>query len=100
MKIKGLRDEDLLYEDVELHIDKIKSKKNTYVLLYRFMKIITFIGGAGITILIGWDKVPENTLQFKRTILILSACITFIAAFEGIFNLSDKALAYDVFYLN
>ena len=97
MKIKGLRDEDLLYEDVELHIDKIKRKKNIYLVFYRIIKMLTFIGGAGITILVGWDKNPPNALLFKHTILIISACITFIAAFEGIFNLKDKALAYDVF---
>jgi hypothetical protein len=92
MKIQQLKESDLLYQDIEKRIDSIKQKKNLYLSLFRTTKIIVFIAGATITILTGWEITSETKSKFNpdNYILVISACITLLAAIEGLFNFRDK----------
>jgi hypothetical protein len=98
MKIQQLKESDLLYQDIEKRIDSIKQKKNLYLSLFRTTKIIVFIAGATITILTGWEITSETKSKFNpdNYILVISACITLLAAIEGLFNFRDKGKSYDV----
>jgi hypothetical protein len=96
MKNPELENDDL-YQEIEERIDAIKSKKNAYTLCYRTARILTFLAGAAITILVGWQGKPEDETGFKNWVLGISTLITFIASIEGLFYLREKAMDYDVF---
>lgn len=104
MKNKDLKGVDILYAEVEYTIDKMKQKQVTYATLYRVSKILTFVAGALITVIVGWDKGAgaQHELDFYfftinsvNAILIISAGISLLAAFEGLLNFKDKSMSYD-----
>lgn len=95
MKIKDLKDSDLFYQDLELRIDSIKSKKNKYIILYRATKIIVFVAGVLITILTGWKMYNNDKFDPDNYVLVISSCVTFLAAIEGLFSFKDKGKSYD-----
>lgn len=97
MKIKELKENDFLYQDIDSRIESIKRKKNLYIVLYRITKIIVFLAGASITILTGWKMATECKINTNNYILVISAFITVSAAIEGLFNFKDKGKSYDVF---
>ena len=97
MKIKELKQSDFLYQDIESRIDSIKKKKNVYIILYRITKVIVFVAGALITILIGWKMTGGCKFNPDNSVLIISACIAVFSAVEGLFNFKDKGKSYDVF---
>lgn len=88
---------DILYKELEDRIDAIKRKKNTYTWCYRSLRILTFAAVALITILTGWQEIPKDTISVKNWILIISTVITLFTALEGLFDLREKAMGYDVF---
>lgn len=83
MKLPSLN--DIVYKDIEKTIDRIKTKKNRYLFLYRATKISVFISGALITILTGIKF--SNHEQF---VLFISVGISLFTAIEGLFNFRDK----------
>ncbi|ACU60991.1 SLATT domain-containing protein [Chitinophaga pinensis] len=95
MKIPELIDKDLLYREIELRIDSIKSKKRVYTVLYRTSKVFTFIAGASITVLTGWKISGGGKADNDNFILVISATIALLAALEGLFNFRDKGRSYD-----
>jgi hypothetical protein len=97
MKIDKLKDHDLLYRDIESRIDKIRKKKNRYIVLHRATKVIVFLAGASITILTGWKMTEGSKFNPDNYILVISAGITVFAAVEGLFNFKDKGKGYDIF---
>lgn len=96
MKIQELKDNDLLYSDIESRIDSIKRKKQIYTVFYRMTKVITFLAGAAITILTGWKISAEVKPDNDNIVLMISASLTMLAALEGLFNFRDKGRSYDV----
>lgn len=103
MKIPALKD-DLLYNDVEEVISRIKRKKNTYLIAYRLTKAVVFLLGASITVVTGWKAAGEPdtsvltkiSAQANNYILVVSAAISLLAALEGLFNFKDKGKSYDI----
>lgn len=96
MKNSELKQKDRLYIDVDFQIDKIKSKKNRYVITYRFSQILVFVLGAVITIIAGWSNANNLPFDSKNGILIISSSVTVMVAIQGLFDLKDKAWSYDI----
>ena len=98
MKIKDLKEQDLLYRDLESRIDSIKSKQRLYNILHKTTRIVVFFAGAAITILTGW-RITNVRCNFNpdNAVLIISTCITLLAALEGLFAFKDKGKSYDIF---
>jgi len=92
-----LKTKDPLYEDIESRIAKIRRKKTRYIVLHRTTKVLVFLAGASITVLTGWKITESSKLNPDNYILVISACITVLAAVEGLFNFKDKGISYDVF---
>lgn len=97
MKNEKLKQTDDLYRDIEARIDSIKNKKNVYLILFRATKVIVFIAGAMITILTGLKIAASCKFEPDNYVLVISACITLLAALEGLFGFKDKGRSYDVF---
>ena len=97
MKIKDLKESDLLYKDIESRIDSIKTKKNTYTILYRTSKVVVFVAGALITILTGWKMYNDSKFNADNYVLVISSCVTLLAAIEGLFAFKEKGKSYDFF---
>jgi len=89
--------DDLLYKDLKSRIDKIRKKKNMYIVLHRTSKVIVFLAGASITILTGWKMTEGSKFYPDNDILVISACIAVFAAVDGLFNFKDKGRSYDFF---
>lgn len=51
MKNKTLFEPDILYKDIEDRIEHIKAKKNLNFTFYRCIRMLVFLGGAGVTVL-------------------------------------------------
>jgi hypothetical protein len=96
MKIKTLKDSDLLYADIENRIDSIKAKKNLYTLFFRFAKVAIFVGGGLITVFTGWKNGDLSSPDLRNAVLIISASISLLAALEGLFALREKGRSYDI----
>jgi len=94
MKVEDI-EKDFVYAAVIQMIKKVKKKKDLYVLCYTSLKILVFIGGTLITVLTGWKGGPSDKV-FTNYVLITSASIALITLVEGLFNLKDKAMGYDL----
>lgn len=90
MKNKTLFETDILYKDIEDRIEHIKAKKNLNFTFYRSVRMLVFLGGAGVTILSGMNISSNETSVTKFWALALSAVVTFLASFEGLFLFKDK----------
>jgi hypothetical protein len=97
MKFDEVEINDLLYKDLKSRIDKIRKKKNRYIVLHRATKVIVFLAGASITILTGWKMTEGRKFDPDNYILVISACIAVFAAVDGLFNFKDKGRSYDFF---
>jgi len=97
MKIKAMKETDALYQDIEQRIDSIKAKKRIYTTFYRLTKVIVFMAGAAITILTGLKIEGRLAFPAENYVLVISACVTLLAAIEGLFRFKDKGRNYDVF---
>lgn len=91
MKIENLKEKDCVYKEVEERIDANKEKKDIYNIFHKSFKILIFVSGASITILSGLEF-PD----YKTYCLVISAGITLLTAIEGLFNLRNKAMSYDL----
>ncbi|WP_294322603.1 SLATT domain-containing protein [uncultured Chryseobacterium sp.] len=97
MKIKALKEADILYRDIEQRIDSIKAKKRVYTVFYRLTKVTVFMAGAAITILTGLKIEGRLDFPTENYVLVISAGVTLLAAIEGLFRFKDKGRSYDVF---
>ena len=84
--------DDIVYQDVEKMIDRIKSKKNRYLILYRTTRVLIFILGAMISILSGTKSKLIEIYCFnpEHFILVISISITMFTAIESLFGFRDK----------
>lgn len=84
--------DDIVYQDVEKMIDRIKTKKNRYLILYRTTRVLIFILGAMITIFSGTKSKLIEIYCFnpEHYILVLSISITVFTAIESLFGFRDK----------
>ncbi|MEA5428482.1 hypothetical protein [Arcicella lustrica] len=73
-------------------IDRIKSKKNRYLILYRTTRVLIFILGAMISILSGTKSKLIEIYCFnpEHFILVISISITVFTAIESLFGFRDK----------
>ncbi len=102
MENKILKSSDILYQDILSKIDGLKKKKNIYNILYRSTKVVVILIGASITTVSGWQIAGSGSFTIfsftpENYILLSSAILTVLAAFEGLFNFRDKGKSYDLF---
>lgn len=96
MKNKVLKDSDILYQDIEYRIERIKNKKNLNYALHRSVRMLVFIGGACVTVLSGINLDSGDHSNTKYWALSLSAVVTFLASFEGLFLFKDKGRNHEL----